>query len=122
MKNLILAALGTFLVIFGMGRAAFGNNPGGHYVQYTWTDTGTGTFNYYRGIAPGVCGAGKIPLVTGIPSTSYEDDTVVGGTSYYAAFTLVPSTGGESGCSAELQIAVPSVQGQSPTQVQGVAH
>ena len=123
MKNSILAALVTFLVIFGMGRAAFGNNPGGHYVQYTWTDTTPGlTFNYYRGTTTGVCGPGKTPFATGIPSDAYEDDTVVGGTTYYVAFTATASGVGESSCTTELQLAVSTVQEPPPTQVQGIAH
>jgi fibronectin type 3 domain-containing protein len=119
-RNKILIGL-CFVLLYIIG--SFASNPGGHYISYTWQDPGaTGTYNYYRGTSPGVCGTGKTAFVTGITTTAYEDDTVVAGTTYYAAFTNVPAVGGESGCSTELQIAVSSTQGTVPTVPQGQAH
>jgi hypothetical protein len=93
-------------------------NPGGHYVALSWTDTcpsgQTCTYNVYKGTATGVCGVGQKPFAN-TASLSYEDDTVVAGTTYFYAVTQLPSAGGESNCSSQLQEAVPSASGSTPT-------
>jgi fibronectin type 3 domain-containing protein len=123
MKNFLITAIVMGVILVWLAVQSYAGNPGGHYVAYSWTDAGaTGTYNYYRSTTPGSCGTGKTPYVTGITTTAYEDDTVVAGTTYYAAFTNVPATGGESNCSTELQISVSSASGSTPTLPSGQAH
>jgi len=110
----------------GLARCVFANNPGGHMAQLTWQDTTcvapTCTFNVYRGTATGVCGTGKIPFITGITQQAYEDDSVLGGQTYYYAVTEWLQSGGEGACSAEAQNTVPSTQGGKVNGLQGQAH
>ncbi|MGB7148650.1 MAG: hypothetical protein WBD45_05825 [Terriglobales bacterium] len=114
----------TFLFVF-LCALAFANNPGGHMVQLSWTDTcATGqtcTYPVYRGTATGVCGTGMVPFAVASGFT-FEDDTVVAGTTYFYAVTQMPSGGGESNCSVQLQIAVPNSQGTVPGVFQGQGH
>jgi len=127
MSKLILTAALTFAVIFGLAKAVFANNPGGHAVILTWVNGAcpsgaTCTVNIYKGTTAGVCGDGKTPFATGISGTTYEDDTVVAGTSYFYNVTTMPSVGGESSCATELQESVPSVSAGAAAQVQGSVH
>jgi fibronectin type 3 domain-containing protein len=101
----------------------FANTPGKVYVALSWTDaTCTApacTFNLYRSNSPNACSGTPTPLVTGITSTSYTDNAVTAGQSYYYDVTAV--TGGvESLCSNEAQIAVQSTPA-APTGLQGTA-
>jgi fibronectin type 3 domain-containing protein len=100
------------------------NNPGGHAVQLSWSDTcptgQTCTYNIYKGTATGVCGTGQQPFAN-TATLNYEDDTVVAGTTYFYAVTQLPSAGGESNCSAQLQEAVPNSSGSTPV-VSGQTH
>ena len=113
------------LLLLALSGAAFANNPGGHDVQLSWTDTcasgQTCSYNVYRGTASGVCGTGMIPFAN-TPNLAYEDDTAVAGTTYFYAVTQLPSGGGESGCSVQLQLSVPSSSGSVPTLFSGQGH
>jgi fibronectin type 3 domain-containing protein len=120
-----MKVLFTLLVLFVLVGSAFANNPGGHQVQLSWTDTcaagQTCSYNVYRGTSPGVCGPGKTPYAN-TSNLSFEDDSVTAGTTYVYAVTQWLSGGGESACSAEAQIAVSSAQGTTPGLPQGQAH
>jgi fibronectin type 3 domain-containing protein len=76
------------------------------FVTLSWsasTSSVTG-YNIYRGTAPG--SYTKLnPSVDA--STTYTDNTVVPGTTYYYAATSVSTSGQESGFSSPLQVAVP---------------
>lgn len=113
----------TIVCCLILALAAWANNTGGHMVQLTWADTCTTcTFNVYRSATPGSCGIGKTPFASNIVTLAYEDDTVIGGQTYYYAVTAMPQTGGESNCSTELQIAVSSAQAPAVTVPSGQAH
>jgi hypothetical protein len=131
--TIVALPIGIFAVVLAMA-----NNPGGHMVQLSWTDTcptgQTCTYNIYRGTTTGVCGTGSTPLTNttgavspGFPfgagdNLGFEDDTVVAGTTYFYAVTQLPSGGGESGCSVQLQIAVSNSQGSTPSVLSGQGH
>lgn len=120
MKNLLLIAVLLAAI------PALANNPGGHMAQFSWANAwcstnGPCSYNIYRGNAAGVCGPGKTPFVN-TSATSYEDDTVIPGTTYVYAFTALPATGGESSCSTELQGAVSPVSALPVTSLSGATH
>lgn len=76
-----------------------------HTVKLTWVGSaGARTYNVYRSQTSGVYGG---PLVTGLTSPSYTDDTVSGGQTYYYAVTAV-SASGESAKSSEIKAVVPN--------------
>lgn len=102
---------------------SYANNPGGHMVQLTWNDPCSNcTFNIYRGASPGVCGLGKTPFAQNIITLAYEDDSVLPGQSYVYAVTAMPALGGESTCSAEVQLSVSNSQAQATTVPSGQSH
>jgi hypothetical protein len=120
-----LPLFAAFLII-GLVITAFANNPGGHMALLSWADSwcatnGPCTYNVYRGNSPGVCGAGKTPFAN-TANLSYEDDSVIPGTTYVYAVTALPATGGESTCSAEVQGAVSSVSALPVASLSGVTH
>ena len=122
MVKLILISLATFALIFGLANAAFANTPGQHSVALSWTET-DGTvvsYNIYRGTAAGVCSGNPKPLASSATKT-FTDTTVVAGGTYVYAVSAVNGQGGESSCSTELQIAVPTSPA-SPSALQGVAN
>jgi hypothetical protein len=102
------------------------------WVGLWWTETNcppcTGiSFNVYRGSATGVCN-----FVNGVPPTPYAttstlptstnpfvDGGVTRGQSYVYAVSAVQ--GGESACSSEVQLTVPSAP-PSPAVPQGQTH
>lgn len=107
---------------------------GQRYNTLTWTDSlctptcpPTLTFNVYKGHAPGVCNFnGQTPpvpfatLVT-LPTTAnpFIDTTAVAGETDVYAVSAVQ--GGESNCTPELQLSVPSAP-PSPSGVSGATH
>lgn len=102
-----------------MTSTAHANTPGQHNVSLSWQDS-DGTivsYNVYRGTAPGVCSGTPTPYATSA-SKSYVDSSVTAGTQYTYAVSGVNAAGGESACSAEAQITVPSSP-QTPTGLQG---
>jgi fibronectin type 3 domain-containing protein len=112
------------LVLLSAGAVLlYANTPGRHSVQLTWNaSTSSGAnYNVYRGAATGVCSGAPTPFASGISNTSFLDTSVQAGTYYYAvsAFT---ATGGESTCTAEVQVAVPSITTFPPTNLQGVSN
>ena len=94
--------------------------PGKPTVTLTWHEVTPGvTFNIYRGSVAGVCAGSPTPFMTGVTNPSYIDTTVTPGLTYVYAVSAVK--GGESACSNEAQITVPtapappdSLQGTSP--------
>lgn len=109
------------LLLCGMSTNASANTPGQHSVSLNWQDS-DGTivsYNVYRGTAPGVCSGTPTPYATSA-SKSYVDSSVTAGTQYTYAVSGVNAAGGESACSAEAQVAVPSSP-QTPTGLQGQA-
>ena len=84
--------------------------PHGVMLTWSWTGTGTPTYNVYRATVSG--GETQPPLAKGITSTTYTDTSAVVGQQYY--FTVTTVVGGvESAPSAEVGalISVPT----SPT-------
>jgi Abnormal spindle-like microcephaly-assoc'd, ASPM-SPD-2-Hydin len=76
------------------------------FVTLSWSASTSSVqgYNIYRGTAPG--SYTKLnPSVDA--STTYTDNSVVPGTTYYYAATSVSSSGQESGFSSPLQVAVP---------------
>lgn len=117
------AVLSLLFILFGMTSIAHANNPGGHMVQLSWNADPTCiapacTINIYKGTAAGVCGKGKTPFAN-VAGTSYEDDSVVGGTTYFYAATEWLQTGGEGPCSTEGQWSVQTTQGGQVNNLQG---
>ena len=105
--------------------AALANTPGKHTVSLSWVApvsgcTGACTYNLYRSTSANACAGTPTPLVTGIASTSYTDSTVTLGQTYFYDVTAV-GTGGESTCSNEVQVPVPSPAG-APTSLQGTVN
>lgn len=101
-----------------LGSSAFANTPGQHSVSLTWSEAScpSCTFNVYRGTVAGVCTGSPTPYASGVPSLAYTDTTVTAGQQYFYAVSAV--NGGESTCSAEVQIAVPTSPA-TPTNLQG---
>ena len=100
------------IIIFGLTIMSsvllFGNTPGKQTVTLTWSESTPGaTFNIYRGSAPGVCTGTPTPIATGVIPLTYIDTTVTAGATYVYAVSAVK--GGESACSNEAQVAVPSM-------------
>jgi fibronectin type 3 domain-containing protein len=121
-RKIILLSM-LLLVLIG---SALANTPGKHSVSMTWTEAPcptcslpSDTFNVYRGTATGVCSGTPTPYATGITTTSFVDNAVTVGTTYFYAVSAV--NGGESACSPEAQISVPTSPA-SPSGLQGVAH
>src|SRR5271157_3463655 len=112
----------TLTALVGMSSFALGNTPGQHTVTLTWTETGcpTCTFNVYRSTTANACSGTPTPFVTGVATTNYTDATVTLGTTYFYDVTAV-GTGGESACSNEAQIAVPSPP-SAPASLQGTVN
>ncbi len=74
-------------------------SAGNASVTLDWTaSTGAISYNLYRGTTSG--GEGAMPLVTGITSTTYTDDTVTNGVTYYYKVSASNSAG-TSGLSNE---------------------
>lgn len=81
---------------------------GSHSVVLTWGASPTSgvTYNMYRKTSAGSCvPANKI--VSGLTALTYTDTTVLNGATYFYAVSA-QSSGGESTCSAEVQIAIPT--------------
>ena len=76
-----------------------------HSVALTWTesDSSVTSFNVYRGLTSG----GETLLQSGILTTSYTDQAVQAGQSYFYEVTAVNS-GGESAPSSEIAVTVPT--------------
>lgn len=94
------------------------NTPGKPSVTLTWQDPSCVgcTYNLYRGSAAGVCSGTPIPYASGIVPLSYIDTLVTVGSTYVYAVSAVPTVGGESACSTEVQIAVQTAQTPSNLQ------
>jgi len=107
MKRLLLVC-SIFLLLSVL--VLFANTPGRHSVQLSWTPSTTSgaLYNVYLGSATGVCAGAPTPFATGVASPSYLDTNVQAGTYVYAVSAYSP-TGGESTCTAEVQVTVPSV-------------
>jgi len=78
-----------------------------HTVGLTWTDTGSAItgYNIYRSTTSG---SGYVKITGSLlPTTSYTDSTVQGGTTYFYVATAVDNTGTESAFSNEAQAIVP---------------
>jgi fibronectin type 3 domain-containing protein len=75
-------------------------------VTLSWTASTSPVsgYNVYRGTTSGVYTKINSALD---PSTSYTDNTVASGTTYYYAATAVNSSGQESGYSSPIQVSVP---------------
>jgi fibronectin type 3 domain-containing protein len=102
--------------------AALANTPGKHSVALTWIAPTSGcttscTYNVYRSATANACAGAPTPYATGITSPAYTDQNVTLGSTYYYDVTAV-GVGGESACSNEVQIAVPSPP-SPPTDLQG---
>jgi fibronectin type 3 domain-containing protein len=73
----------------------------GKRIQISWQPVaGAGTYNVYRGTAPG--GEGAVPFASGLTSTSYNDGAVTKGTTYYYRVSALAANGTESALSAEV--------------------
>ncbi len=131
MKKLVVMATVVGLLIFGLAYAAFGQTIAhGIALGWTWTGSGTATYNVYRATVAG--GEAQPPYATGVTGTGpcvegaatlttpcWTDPAPVVGTKYF--YTVTAVVGGiESVPSAEVyaQIALPS----SPTNPQTAAH
>ncbi len=78
-----------------------------HSVALSWSETGTGVagYNVYRSTVSGGPYS-KIDSATVVP-TSYTDNTVTSGTTYYYVVTAVGTSGGESSYSNQITAVVP---------------
>jgi len=110
-------------VILALTVNAWANTPGKHTVSLGWTASPTNgaTYNVYRGSATGVCNGTPTPYATGITTNSYTDQNVPAGTWYYNV-SAATATGGESTCDGEVQLTVPSVTTQPPTNDAGAVN
>lgn len=113
--------LTLLLVLCAMSLPAHANTPGQHSVSLSWQDSDQTvvSYNIYRGNAPGVCSGTPTPFASST-SKAFVDSSVTAGTEYVYAVSAVNSTGGESACSIEAQVTVPSAP-QTPTNLQGTA-
>jgi fibronectin type 3 domain-containing protein len=104
MKNLLL------ILLLAFSATAFANTPGKHSVSLSWTaSTTTGvTYNVYRGTATGVCAGTPTPFVTGVAGTSFNDQNVSSGSTYFYAVSAV-GTGGESALTTEVTAPIPQL-------------
>lgn len=85
-----------------------GTSPPQHSVSLSWTDSGSGIvgYNVYRS---GTSGGPYTEINSGLdPSTTYSDNTVAAGQTYYYVATSVQGSGGESAYSNETQAVVPT--------------
>ncbi|MGA2003306.1 MAG: choice-of-anchor D domain-containing protein [Terriglobales bacterium] len=80
---------------------------GSHYVDLTWNSEGgdVAGYNIFRGTVSG----GPYEQINGSldTSTSYTDNTVVGGASYYYVATAVNTEGQQSGYSNQIEVTIP---------------
>lgn len=113
-------ALIWLLGLCAMSMNAHANTPGQHSVKLTWNEAScpSCTFNVYRGSVTGVCSGTPTPYATGVSATAYTDLAVTAGSTYVYAVSAV--NGGESACSAEAQVTVPTAPAP-PTSLQGTA-
>ena len=85
------------------------SGAGSHDVILSWTASGTSgnvAYNVYRGITSG--GENSTPLnTTPINDTTYVDESVASGTTYYYVVTAVNSNGVQSAASGETEATVP---------------
>jgi endoglucanase len=101
------------------------NNPGGHTVKLTWSDstcTSSCTYNIYRAVGGNACTgvSNPTPYATGISVLTYTDTNVTLGTTYnYNVSAVNSATGGESACDTEVQITVPNIATPVPTSLNG---
>lgn len=105
------------LIVIALSIAAWAT-VGQHSILLSWSES-DGTvvkYNIYRGNATGVCNGSPTPYATST-TKSYTDTAVVNGTTYVYAVSALNSAGGESACSAEAQVTVPSSP-QPPTNLQ----
>jgi hypothetical protein len=86
------------------------SGTGAHDVFLSWsasTSSGVVGYNVYRGTTPG--GESSTPLnSTPISGTSYVDETVTAGTTYYYVVKAVNGSGEQSAASAETEASVPT--------------
>ena len=79
-----------------------------HWVALSWTDTATNIagYNIYRSTTSG----GPYTKITSslVTATSYNDMTVVAGTTYYYVITAVDTNGMESAYSAQVTAVIPT--------------
>jgi fibronectin type 3 domain-containing protein len=92
--------------------AGFANTPGKHTVALSWTAPASGctagcTYNVYRSTSANACSGTPTPYATGISSPAYTDQNVTLGQTYFYDVSAVGS-GGESTCSNEVQVSVPT--------------
>ena len=77
-------------------------SPGYNQATLNWTEAaGAGSYNIYRGTAPGAEGA--TPVAAEVPINSYTDTSASNGTTYYYKVTAVNWVG-ESAQSAEVSV------------------
>jgi fibronectin type 3 domain-containing protein len=110
-------AIAVLIVLLTIGATmpAHANTPGKHTVSLTWTAPTSGcsagcTYDVYRATAAGACSGNPTPYATGITSTAYTDQNPALGATYFYDVSAVGS-GGESACSNELQVQVPTPPG-----------
>jgi len=86
------------------------SGAGSHDVALSWTASGTSkdvAYNVYRGAASG--GESSTPLnALPIYVTSYLDESVAGGATYYYVVKAVAVNGDESAASGETEVTVPA--------------
>ncbi len=85
-----------------------GTSPPQHSVSLSWADSGSGIvgYNVYRS---STSGGPYTEINSGLdPSTTYSDNTVAAGQTYYYVATSVQGSGGESAYSNETQAVVPT--------------
>jgi Abnormal spindle-like microcephaly-assoc'd, ASPM-SPD-2-Hydin len=85
-----------------------GTAPSSHAVDLRWNPSPSDVvgYNVYRASASGGPYTRVNPVVT--PSTSYVDNSVQGGTTYYYVSTSIESSGSESEYSNQMQAVIPS--------------
>jgi fibronectin type 3 domain-containing protein len=101
-----------FVMIVGiaLAPAASANTPGKHSVSLAWTASTTAgvTYNIYRGTAAGVCAGTPTPYAAAVAGTSFNDQNVSSGSTYFYAVSAV-GTGGESACTTEVSAPIPQL-------------
>jgi fibronectin type 3 domain-containing protein len=91
----------TVSLAFAGGPQYFSATPGNGHVSLSWLPVSTAAnYDVYRGTSPG----GEPLLASGISSTSYNDTSVVNGTTYYYYVTAVDSSSTQSPNSTELSV------------------
>lgn len=123
--GLVYKAWKLGLITVVLTTMAFANTPGKHQVALSWLDSDPTaiSYNIYKGITSGVCGTGGTvtPYVVFWPTKTYVDVNVAAGQTPIYAVSAVNGAGGESNCTPELQVTVPSAP-QAPTGLQGTAN